>query len=67
MQFINKISFELKRLYGKEKPTISQNIYNELNIPKKTFGMYLRNEKQPRLDELQRIAQWLGVDAKDLF
>ena len=52
---------------AEEKPGESKSIYkNTLRITKIEFGKYVRNQKQPRLDELQRIAQWLGVSPKDL-
>lgn len=63
----NSIRTEVLKKFGKEKPGVSQSIYkNTLRITKIEFGKYVRNQKQPRLDELQRIAQWLGVSPKDL-
>lgn len=41
--------------------------YRELGIHKRRFGQYLRNEKQPDLEELTRIADCLNVSPKDLF
>lgn len=41
--------------------------YRELGIHKRRFGQYLRNEKQPDLDELTRIAKCFNVNPKDLF
>jgi hypothetical protein len=64
----NFIGETIKLKFGKEKPTLTQSIYKEvLVIPKKTFRKYVDNEMQPRIDELQRIANWLGVKPKDLF
>lgn len=64
----NKISEILKTKFGKETPILSRDIYkNTLNISAKTFRKYVENKKQPRIDELQRIAQWLGVNPKDLY
>lgn len=63
----NSIEKELLDKFGR-KPTLTESIYKDvLQIPKKTFGKYLKNEIQPRVDELQRIAFWLGVNPKDLF
>ena len=64
----NLIGETIKLKFGKEKPILTQTIYKEvLAIPKKTFRKYVDNEKQPRIDELQRIGLWLGVNPKDLF
>lgn len=64
----NRLGEVVKLKFGKEKPTLTESIYKDvLGIPKKTFGKYLKNETQPRLDELQRIASWLNVEPKDLF
>lgn len=64
----NSIGETIKSKFGKEKPVLTQSIYKDvLAIPKKTFRKYVENEKQPRIDELQRIAKWLGVNPKDLF
>lgn len=64
----NLIGESIKLKFGKEKPVLTQSIYKEvLAIPKKTFRKYVDNEIQPRIDELQRIASWLGVNPKDLF
>lgn len=65
---VNTIGKAIKLKFGKENPVLSQTIYDDvLGVPKKTFRKYVKNEKQPRIDELQRIATWLGVKAKDLF
>lgn len=45
----------------------SNTFYRELGIHKRRFGQYLRNEKQPDLEELARIAKCFGVNSKDLF
>ena len=64
----NLIGESIKLKFGKEKPILTQTIYKEvLAIPKKTFRKYVDNEKQPRIDELQRIGNWLGVNPKELF
>jgi hypothetical protein len=64
----NRIGEVIESKFGKEKVRLSESIYREvLCIPKKTFGKYLKNESQPRLDELQRIAQWIGSTPKELF
>ncbi|MCP9755700.1 hypothetical protein EGI26_11090 [Lacihabitans sp. CCS-44] len=68
MHIMNTIGKEIEMRFGRIKPNIPQNIYNDtLMIPKKTFGKYIRNESQPRLDELERIAKWLNKNPKDLF
>jgi hypothetical protein len=64
----NRIGEVIESKFGKERISLSESIYKEvLCIPKKTFGRYLKNEAQPRLDELQRIAQWIGAAPKELF
>ncbi|MFD2523284.1 hypothetical protein [Emticicia soli] len=64
----NRIGENIKLKFGKEKPVLTQSIYRDvLAIPKKTFRKYVDNEKQPRIDEIQRIALWLGINPKDLF
>ena len=64
----NLIGESMKLKFGKEKPILTETIYKEvLAIPKKTFRKYVDNKKQPRIDELQRIANWIGVKPKDLF
>ncbi len=45
----------------------SNMFYRGLRIHKRRFGQFLRNEKQPTLDELARIANCLNVNPKDLF
>ena len=42
-------------------------LYSVLNIGQKRFGQLLRNEKQPTLDELQRIADYFNVMVNDLI
>jgi hypothetical protein len=65
---MNNISILINKRYGKAFPVLTESIYKEtLKIPKKTFRKYLRNELQPRLDELERIAKWLNKNPKDLF
>jgi transcriptional regulator with XRE-family HTH domain len=65
---VNSIGKAIKLRFGKANPVLSQSIYKDvLGVPKKTFRKYVNNEKQPRIDELQRIATWLGVKPKDLF
>jgi hypothetical protein len=64
----NRIGEVIRSKFGKEKPTLTESIYKDvLGIPKKTFGKYVKNESQPRLDELQKIAKWLSVETKELF
>ena len=64
----NSISEVVKTRFGREKPILPHQIYSEvLGVPKKTFALYMSNKKQPRLDELERIANWLSVDAKTLY
>jgi|GEM_PF-2538061 hypothetical protein len=64
----NRIGEVIESKFGKEKVRLSESIYKDvLCIPKKTFGKYLKNESQPRLDELERIAQWIGSTPKELF
>lgn len=41
--------------------------YRGLGIHKRRFGQFLRNEKQPTLDELARLATCFNVKPKDLF
>jgi hypothetical protein len=68
IQLTNFIGDSIQNTFGKPKPTLTEDIYKHtLQIPKKTFSKYVDNKLQPRLDELQRIAEWLKVDPKDLF
>lgn len=68
IQITNFIGDSLQNTFGKTKPTLTEDIYKyTLKIPKKTFSKYVDNKQQPRLDELQRIADWLKVEPKDLF
>ena len=65
---MNKIGLVIKAKFGKSKLHLSESVYSDvLEIPKKTFGKYLRNEVQPRIDELQRISTWLGVELWELL
>ena len=64
---MNNIQSFVNQRFGRSNPNLPESLYKErLGIPKKTFGKYLRNQLQPRTDELQRIANWLGVEPKDL-
>lgn len=45
----------------------SNMFYRGLGIHKRRFGQFLRNEKQPTLDELARIANCFNINPKDLF
>ncbi len=64
----NRIGEAMRVKFGKEKPILTESIYRDtLQIPKKTFSRYVKNEAQPRIDELARIAQWLNVPTNDLF
>ncbi|WP_409049438.1 helix-turn-helix domain-containing protein [Telluribacter sp. SYSU D00476] len=45
----------------------SNEFYRGIKIHKRRFGQFLRNEKQPTLDELVRIASVLAVSPTDLF
>lgn len=63
----NQISKAMLQKFGNATPKLPQETYSILGIGKKTFRKYLKNELQPRIDEIQRIAQWLGVNSKDLF
>ncbi len=40
--------------------------YKEIGIKQKRFWQIMRNETQPNLDELERIAKVLNVAPKDL-
>jgi hypothetical protein len=40
--------------------------FKELGIGKKRFYAFLKNEVQPNLDEIERIAKVLNVAPKDL-
>lgn len=65
---MNKIQSQVQKRFGRETPTLTEAIYRDcLKIPKKRFGQILRNNKQPTLDEVQRIADWLGVNANELI
>lgn len=65
---MNNIQNLVNQRFGRSNPVLPEAIYKQqLNIPKKTFGKYLRNELQPRADEIQRIANWLGVAPKELI
>jgi hypothetical protein len=64
----NRIGEAMRSKFGKEKPILTESIYREtLGIPKKTFGRYVKNEAQPRIDELARIAKWLNLPLNDLI
>lgn len=64
----NRIGEAMRLKFGKEKPILTESIYRDtLQIPKKTFGRYVKNEAQPRIDELARIAQWLNLTTHDLI
>ncbi len=64
----NRIGETIRLQYGRIKPTLPEIFYKDiLGIPKKTFGKYIANTQQPRLDELERIAKWLKISPKDLF
>ena len=64
---MNNIQTFVRARFGKDRPNLPEEIYKDrLRIPKRTFGRYLRNEKQPSIDEVKRIASWLGVDPKEL-
>ncbi|WP_374758842.1 helix-turn-helix domain-containing protein [Runella salmonicolor] len=45
----------------------SNQFYRGLGIHKRRFGQFLRNEKQPNLEELARLANCFNVNPKDLF
>ena len=65
---INTINTQVVKRFGRNNPHIPNTTYKDiLKVGKKTFGKYLRNEAQPRLDELERIANWLGVNPKELY
>ncbi len=64
----NRIGETMRIKFGKEKPILPEAIYRDtLGVPKKTFRKYVNNEAQPRIDELTRIANWLGVTINDLI
>lgn len=64
----NRIGESIRLQYGRTRPVLPEQFYKEvLEIPKKTFGKYIANKQQPRLDELERIAKWLKINPKDLF
>lgn len=64
----NRIGEFMRMKFGKEKPVLTEAIYRDtLGIPKKTFRKYVKNEAQPRIDELTRIANWLNVSINDLL
>lgn len=62
----NNIGYQLELKYGVPTPRLPQESYSIIGIGKKAFRQYVENKKQPTIDELQRIAQWLGVPPKDL-
>lgn len=65
---MNNIQTFITERFVKPCPHLPEKVYKEiLGIPKKTFGKYLRNEEQPTLDEVVKIASWLGVDPKELI
>lgn len=41
--------------------------YNDLGISKKRFGLILRNEKTPTLEELQKICLYFNLKITDLI
>lgn len=41
--------------------------FREIRISKKRFGKIIRNEQQPTLDELARLADFLGVSISSLY
>lgn len=41
--------------------------YKEIGVHKRKFGQYVRNEKQPTLDELAAISTAFGVDPVELL
>lgn len=62
----NNIGSRLEQKYGVSTPKFPQETYSIIGIGKKAFRQFVTNKKQPTLDELGRIAQWLGVNPKDL-
>ena len=62
----NNIGLKVKDKFGSCNPRLPQTTYSIIGIGKKAFRQYVENKKQPTIDELQRIAQWLGVNPKDL-
>lgn len=64
----NRIGEVMRVKFGKERPVLTESIYRDtLGVPKKTFRKYVKNESQPRIDELMRIAKWLNVSLNDLI
>lgn len=65
---MNNIQSFVRERFGRERPTLPESIYKDrLGIPKRRFGQILKNKKQPTIDELQRVGEWLGVDPKQLI
>ena len=65
---MNKIESIIKGMETdilKFKP--EKSFYKQINIGQKRFWQILRNEQQPTLDELERIAKALNVKPKDLI
>jgi plasmid maintenance system antidote protein VapI len=63
----NNVSAILCKKYGNDCPKFANETYKILGIGKKAFRQFVNNKKQPTLDELQRIANWLGVNPKELI
>ena len=45
----------------------SKRFYEHIQINRKRFGMLLRNEKEPTIGEIQRLADYFGVDLMELI
>lgn len=45
----------------------SRSFFKEIGIGQKEWGLIIRNEHQPRLDQLVAIAKHFDVDPKSLF
>ena len=63
----NNIGEILYEKFGTKTPKFPNTAYKIISISKKSFRKFSENEKQPRLDELERIANWLGVNPKELY
>lgn len=52
---------------GIEELRPSKKILNEWGVTYRTWNMWVKNQADPRVDQLVKIAEWLQVPVSDLI
>lgn len=55
------------RIYMEEKKVTQKDLMRDLNLPSATISSWVNGKRMPRMDRVQELAEYLGINKSDLL